>query len=796
MNPYQHLPLVQENINLTRQGKPDSRGDRIVYPPAHGAMLKKGFQERESEFKKAKKIGEDFIFCIVKDNSKHIKYSKLGLELLAVPSDTKVIVRVKNSQTFNSHLSDFTANKIAKKRALNYSEFANLNEFVFLTPEEKKGPLIKHEDIKTNELYTIDVQLYTGNDSLHEIYNKVNLFRDFLRELEVSFIDDCILSNLALIRISILGKNIHALLEHHNVYTIDLPQQSTHDYESVRNIGVDELPEVIPAPEDGPFIAIIDSGVLSSHPLLKGTVYDSAAFGGLDDPADKNGHGTMVAGITQYGDVYATLQQPSPLMPQFRLLNGRVTNENNEFSDEKILASVVKEAIEYFASDNYNCKIFNISLGDTRIPYQQQTKMDPWSYIIDSLNHKYNIAVVISSGNYFPEGGEEVLEKYMEYLLHDPEASVIPPAIAISGLTVGSKAKEEVPYISPYSRRKLQYRAIAKKEHISPFSRSGYGYANSIKPETISYGGNFSLNTQVKQINFSDRNLGIFSTSIFDGNDSWFEVRSGTSFAAPYIAHLLGRIKREIPTAKGNLLRALLINTATIETQAIKAVAEKFSNTISKPSELKTYQTRLSGYGEVREQILTNSYDHYVTMYHEGQIEVDKVSVFEIPIPDEVYNKKGKTKIHISLAYNPPCRDSRIDYVGTKMSFTLYRGLSLDEIKRYTCKPDDDEFEKDSLPTEKKRCKCNLSPSMTEVQRGTLLKATHTIAASKRSREDYGDTYYLVVKCAKRWYEGNEKQNYAIVVSLEHENVEAKLYDSVSNRINQRIPQRTRGRLK
>ena len=43
-------------------------------------------------------------------------------------------------------------------------------------------------------------------------------------------------------------------------------------------------------------------------------------------------------------------------------------------------------------------------------------------------------------------------------------------------------------------------------------------------------------------------------------------------------------------------------------------------------------------------------------------------------------------------------------------------------------------------------------------------------------QRDYGDTYYLVVRCEKKWArEEHEPQRYAVVVVLEH-SVDVNLY--------------------
>jgi len=792
---YTHLKLVKEDINLIRQGRPDRRRSREVIPSIHGKRLSQNFTTTKDTFEKTKKIGEDFIFKITKDSTQAVNYSKLGLELLATPNEKDVIVKVVNPIALESNLNDFTKEVIAKTKVVNYSDFANIDEFIFQAPEEKMGPLLKKINFNNEDWHILDIQLYVSDNSLKEIHLKVADFKDFLDSLNVELLDDCILQNLVILKIKIKGNHIIKLLEHKNVYVADLPQNSFYNLKGNSEISIDQLPNIVPPAIDAPLIGIIDSGILPTHPMLKGSIVDSLSFGSLTNQFDDNGHGTMVSGIVQLGDVYSTIkiasESKTPIILPFRLLNGKVTDKNNMFPDDKIVASVVKDAIIHFVEE-YNCEIFNISLGDDRFPYVQNTKMDTWSFMLDELIHKYNIAIVVSAGNYTPlKNDESLLDYYIDYLLADADSTIIPPALSISSLTVGSTAKDDVPYSQ---KNKLTHVAIAKKDSISPFSRKGFGYAGSIKPETIAYGGNYSLNTHTKRINSNDKNLGIFSTSLFDSTfGSWFETRPGTSFAAPYITHLLGKIKIELPGAKGNLLRALLINATIRNTLTDTLIKEKFKKIVGKPSELTKKSLQLQGFGTIIEDRLLRSSENYVNLYYEGQIGINKVNVFEIPIPADIYIKKGKTKINITLAYNPPCRDTRIDYNGLKMTYQLYRGLTLEEIKRYTCKPDDDEFEKDKLPKDKQNCKCSLNPSITSVSKGTILRSTHEIAKSNKSAAKYGDTYYLVVKCQERWYSGpNITQNFAVVVSIEHENEEAHLYSELKQRVQSRVRRQSR----
>lgn len=50
-----------------------------------------------------------------------------------------------------------------------------------------------------------------------------------------------------------------------------------------------------------------------------------------------------------------------------------------------------------------------------------------------------------------------------------------------------------------------------------------------------------------------------------------------------------------------------------------------------------------------------------------------------------------------------------------------------------------------------KGCKCKMDPAIASTARGTLLKSTHKLINNAKAQRVYGDTYYLVVKCTKKW---------------------------------------------
>ncbi|WP_320065895.1 type VII secretion-associated serine protease mycosin [Micromonospora sp. RTGN7] len=110
----------------------------------------------------------------------------------------------------------------------------------------------------------------------------------------------------------------------------------------------------------GVIVAVIDSGVSSVHPVLRGQVRAGRDFNGLEQrqgQCDQAGHGTMVAGII--AGRAETGVPFSGIAPAARILPIRVLPDTRRTNDES-LPGQIAQAIRY-AVDN-DAKVINLSL--------------------------------------------------------------------------------------------------------------------------------------------------------------------------------------------------------------------------------------------------------------------------------------------------------------------------------------------------------------------------------------------------------------------------------------------------
>lgn len=131
----------------------------------------------------------------------------------------------------------------------------------------------------------------------------------------------------------------------------------------------------------------------------------------------------------------------------------------------------------------------------------------------------------------------------------------------------------------------------------------------------------------------------------------------------------------------------------------------------------------------------------------------------------------------MTLAYDPPVRHTRRDYVGNSLNFRLIRGcdpdLIFEHFRRRVVS------EEGRFPEMENRFNCSLIPSPTVREKSTLQSATATFS---RDITRYGDAYYLVVRCASGWAAEAMRQAFAVVVEIAHE-AEIQLYERLRQRV-------------
>ncbi|MFF2362494.1 S8 family serine peptidase [Streptomyces sp. NPDC058122] len=138
----------------------------------------------------------------------------------------------------------------------------------------------------------------------------------------------------------------------------------------------------------GVTVAVLDTGVDTSHPDLAGRVAQTKSFIDGEEVADRNGHGTHVTS-TVGGSGAASDGQEKGVAPEATLAVGKVLSDEGSGSESQIIAGM-----EWAARD-VHAKVVSMSLGST----EPSDGTDPMAAAVDTLSKETGALFVIAAGN-------------------------------------------------------------------------------------------------------------------------------------------------------------------------------------------------------------------------------------------------------------------------------------------------------------------------------------------------------------------------------------------------------------
>jgi len=785
---YPHLSLQREALVFEKRSAPPPRHIPPMDISAHGRRIQ---QSLETAKELANKLIGGFddrrllSFKVEKGfNPDDLRKISTDIELVSQEDETVVVGFASDAalEQFESRL----ASLVQGEQVVNKHVLFALTDVGSWSPENRKGWALKKYGLPETPTYLLDVELWPLEDKPEEQINIRSTFDVWLQEAGMAKVDRVLKPGLSLYRVKCNSEKVTSLLSHRDVRAVDLPPR--YGFERSLLFGdIADFPVVLPPPENAPGITVLDSGILTGHPLLSPAIGDAQSYLPDEDATDEHGHGTHVAGLALYGDFEQSLRRKQ-FIPMLRLFSGRILDRNNENTND-FIENQIETAVRYF-HENYGCKVFNLSFGDCNKPYLGG-HLKGLSLTLDTLSRKLDILFVVSSGNHrivaeSPEG-LEWRNRYPNYLL-DQCWSVIEPAPALNVLTVGSLVKHDRTINSQKYPLDVHEVPIANPGQPSPFSLRGPSVDGAIKPELMAHGGNWAVNTRTNRIIDRNSGLGVISTGydFAPPGGRPFAVDSGTSMAAPQIAHLAAMLLHELPDADPNLLRALLCANASIPQSSINLLPH-MRDQKKTSKEIRS----ICGYGEVDQVSLFRSLENAVTLRTTENIENKRHHFYEIPIPEDlVSNGKRRREISVALAYTPVVRSTRVKYRASRIDFKLVTAANLDYVTTMFNKA----TEKDDYD------------AISEVDGATVgstLRGKGTVQAdtwrfkivSNQSKLRKEKLFLVVTRNDFPWGEAlcDQKEKYSLVICLrDRQNETAQLYTQVRNQIQARMRARAR----
>ncbi|MFF1375771.1 S8 family serine peptidase [Streptomyces sp. NPDC058308] len=276
---------------------------------------------------------------------------------------------------------------------------------------------------------------------------------------------------------------------------LDGTRKATLD-KSVKQIGADKAWD---AGHDGKGvrIAVLDTGVDSTHQDLKDQVVAEKNFSASPDTKDRVGHGTHVAS-TAAGTGARSGGKLKGVAPGAELLNGKVLDDDGLGDDSGIVAGMEWAAAE-------GADVVNLSLGGGDAP-----GVDPLEAAVDRLSKDKGILFAVSAGNDGRPG------------------SVGSPGSADAALTVG---------------------AVDDNDKLADFSSQGPRVGDgAVKPDVTAPGVDITAAAAPGSV--IEKEVG--------QNPEGYLTISGTSMATPHVAGAAALLKQQHPDWKQPELKGAL----------------------------------------------------------------------------------------------------------------------------------------------------------------------------------------------------------------------------------------------
>ena len=706
----------------------------------------------------------------------------MGIQLLSVAEGKKgfwvVFSEDADLLRFRQKLATYGSEEGPK-----YDFFHAIESFNDIPVEKKIGARLAEKPL-TDMANFIDLELWKITDpkkNEHFIKQLKDIYTDFS---QFRITDTLITKTFVLLRVKLTQDVFVEIIHLKEVARADRPAMLHFNPFEMMQPDLDGI-EFYSPEENATGILVIDSGIISNHPMLENCVGGEENFqSGETETQDTVGHGTAVAGCAVYGDIADSLERKN-FIPSNWVFSAKVMYAEKDLSGkviratydpEKLIEHQLKDAVESFLSNpEYHIKVVNISMGHQHeVWHKHYYRQLPLAALIDELAFTFpHVVFVVSVGNQNPFGLydsiADVIENYPRYLTENENFKIINPASAALALCVGSIAEEARIEIERYGAEQIKT-AIAHAQQPSPFTRTGPGINGMIKPELVEYGGNLILSENYGHI-VEDKGgkLALLNNKVTD-NIIRFDV--GTSFAAPKVAHIAGKIANHFPDKSANFIKNMLLVGADYPFWPTKY----FYRTENKK---KAEQCHLSvcGYGLSHYDKALYSYDKRAVLWDEGQIALNQIKVYSLQLPELFFTEAGKKKISVTLTFTPETRGTRGDsYLGNRMEFHLFHSINPQSlIEKYGVIAKD--AEQIGVPADLKKFEIDFFPGANSRKAGCHQKAWKLYQREPKNRPE--PPISLVLLNINKWMTDESRtQDYCISVIFEHEKA-TKLYNAI-----------------
>lgn len=766
----EHLRLSAPLQSDSRRSSPPDRSPRDQKDPrTHGARLATGLAAATQGRKIARSVDPNLVFKIqATGRPVDGSLAQRGLQLLGETRDFTYFVLVEDEgEALQKALTLYT-------RTGDLRSLMNMFQGIELYgSEDRRGPGLADPD--ENGPFLVDVKIWPS-ETRDEAVRRFEVVQDVLTQSSSRILLKDVTVARTVIRAEVTKLALDTLLEVSVIERVRTPPVPFLDFSDWYNASADDLTREL---RPSAAVGVLDDSPALAHPLLENlvTVSEIAEEGFVwSDPTH---HGSEVVGRVLFPFLEEQLRDGLPitahgLVHVARILHADPALNNSKhpvFAGSYTEASLVERAIRKLHAD-HAVRIYNLSFGYAE-PFNS-VHVEELTETIDRLARELDIVIVVPTGNLSVSAdgtlssGHHIRDHYPHFLDHE-DHRLSEPGPASLAVTVGAIAHSDA--VAELRAERFSWEAIAGIGSISPFSRSGPGLGSAAlrrnKPDFVHTGGNSVINDMGLVVP-DEPGSSVISTAL-DPSGRLFRACNGTSFAAPSVARAAADILHAYPDASANLIRALLASGSKLP-----AAAQDTQSDL-----LRTVRYGM-GVPNVDESI--ESTFSRVTLLYDGGMPTEAVRLHAVPVPPEFRSGKRERTISVTLAFDPPVRSKRREYLAGTMSFGLYRNLEPSELlETLQAQPDTD---LDLIRDGGRHLK--LEPPMQSFASSTLMKRSWR---RKASFIDDTDTFYVAVTHkAASWARNADYnvQDYALTVTLSDRDIgSVNLYTLVANRIQQ-----------
>ena len=511
------------------------------------------------------------------------------------------------------------------------------------------------------------------------------------------------------------AQEIQRMLDNHDHELINADQimaiRATGQALSILNIEEttdSDIIEDIPLPTNPPVIALLDGVPLANHTMLRGRIE-------INDPEDFESdyqatqrlHGTTMASLIIHGDLNNRINPLDSVLYVRPIMKPNARGEES-IPEDRFFVDILHEALREIGESSYlnTIRIVNLSIGNSSRPFIYA--LSPEAKMIDWLSEKYNLLVIVSSGNcpqdiYLPITygeykvltDEAKLKCLYDYIWQDQSLTkILSPSECINGVCVGATHSD---FSDPINYSHLH--DPIPDGYPATYSCFGGGYQGSIKPDMVMNGGKqmFSLidvDSMLAKLRASHQSTktspGHLTASCANGINSYNATR-GTSNATALVSRLCSEYLNDLHSSH-NINIPLDYEAVALKTMLLHSCTwgDLGQNLVTKfvpqfPRLKKKETLKWIGHGFPNPEISSFCTEQRATMIGYGKLSEGTQSEFRFPLPACLISKAVLKRLTITLTWLSPIAPRNKNYRLAKLSFSSDNAL----VAKYNLEGDD-----------------------------------------------------------------------------------------------------------